>query len=180
MITRRKSIAIFGGGVAASALSNPFATALAAVETNSLALRIPASTSSEHLRSLRINDFHLVITNHSKNRLAVWRDWCSWGWFCPTVSIRIGGMNFDFRKNDRVWTVNYPDRFFIEPADHYLLPIDLLSDDWVQPKGFKAVNGTEAVVRAAFETKPDNESETQTVWTGVIQTEIQVRIDTNK
>ena len=175
MTTRRNSLLLLSAGIATSASHRVMGAG--AADDNSLKLRLPASISSERQRFLRLEAFHLVITNHSNERRAIWRDWCSWGWFCPTISIQLGGTTFDFKKQEKVWTVNFPDPYYVDPGDHYVLPVNLLSDDWIQPKDFKPALDVEAVVTASYAVKPDEDTKKSNVWTGTMQTQTKMFLD---
>ena len=146
-------------------------------EVSQLNLRIPASTSSEDRRSLRLKEFYLVITNHSSERLGVWRDWSVWGWYCPKVDIRIGETTFEFRRKGKPWKRNFPDPYYIDPGDHYILPVALLSDEWIQPGGFKPPNDKEALVSATFSIEPSDITKKKNIWTGELKAETKAVLD---
>lgn len=175
MTTRRNSLITLSAGIAAAAVSRVFGAGagagIGAAEEEPLRLRVPASLANQRGRFLRLDGFHLVITNHSKERMGIWRDWCSWGWFCPAISLQLGGASFAFRKAEMFWTVNLPDPHYIDPGDHYVVPVNLFSDDWIQPADFKPARDAEAVITATFTTKPDKDTEKMKIWTGTMQAE---------
>ena len=175
MTTRRNSLIVLSAGFATSAVSRVLGAG--AADDTSMQLRLPASISNGQQRMLRLEAFHLVITNRSNERMAVWRDWCTWGWFCPTMSIRLGGTTFDFKKAVKIWTKNHPDPFYIDSGDHYVLPVNLLSDDWIQPKDFKPARDVEAVVTATYTIKTDEHTQRLKVWTGTMQTQAKMFLD---
>lgn len=135
----------------------------------SLRLSLPASTSQKDRRHLRLKGFHLLFTNTSAAPIAVWRDWCSWGWFCPHVTIALGGKTYEFKRADRRWTKNYPDAFWILPGEHYILPIQLFGDGWLQPADFHPDFDTPAEVTCKFTVSEDRETKEQGVWTGTLK-----------
>ncbi len=175
MTTRRKSLNMLSGGLVVSAVSSLFGAE--PTEGATLRMRLPASTSSDKTKSLRLDAFHLVITNHSNERMAVWSDWCSWGWFCPTITIQVGGNTFDFKKTVKNWWANSPDPFYFDPGDHYVLPINLFSDDWIQPKGFTPGVYERAVITASYTIKPDQHTQKLKVWTGTMQIQARLILD---
>jgi hypothetical protein len=178
MTTRRHSLLLLSAGLATSAV--PRVLGAGTAEDDSLQLRLPASISNARGRWLHLGAFHLVITNHSKGRRAEWCDWCSWGWVCPAISIQVGDSSFDFKKAGKVWTRNFPDPFYLDPGDHYLLPVNLLSDDWIQPKDYNPANDVEAVITASYTIKPDKDTEKMKVWTGTMQTEVKLFLDASR
>ncbi len=175
MITRRNCLLALSAGMTASAASS--APGAGTPEALPLRLRLSSSTSNERGKVLRLEDFHLVITNHSSERLAVWREWCSWGWFCPAVSIQLGETTFEFKKAEKCWTRNFPDPFSIDPGEHFVLPVNLLSDDWIQPKGFQPEANAGAVVTAAYTIKPEEEATKMKVWTGTLKCQMKMILD---
>ena len=169
MTTRRNSLIVLSAGIATSADNRVMGCG--AAEDTPLKLRLVTTYSYPQQKMIRLEAFHLVITNHSDERTGVWQEWCSWGWFCPKLSIRTGGATFDFRKAQKTWTKNHPDPFYIDPDGHYLLPVNLLSDDWVRPKDFKPAKDLEAVVTASYTITPDEHTQSQKIWTGTLRNE---------
>ena len=149
----------------------------AAPSEPSLRLSLPASKSKKDRRYLRLKGFHLLFTNTSVAPVAVWRDWCSWGWFCPHVTIVLGGKVYDFKRAETVWTRNFPDAFWIVPGEHYILPIQLLSDEWVQPADFHPDFDTPAKVTCTFTIPEDRETKEQGVWTGTLKVTQTLNLD---
>ena len=171
MNTRRAALATLGGS-----LLCPAAIAAAPSEP-SLRLSLPASKSRKDRRYLRLKGFHLLFTNTSADPVAVWRDWCSWGWFCPHLTIVLGGKSYDFKRAERDWTKNYPDAFWILPGEHYILPIRLLGDEWVQPADFQPDFDTPAKVTCTFTIPEDGATQEQGVWTGTLKVTQTLNLD---
>ena len=171
MKTRRAALTTLGGSILSSAA---FAASPADV---ALRLSVPASIAQKDRRYLRLKGFHLLFTNTSAAPIGVWRDWCSWGWFCPRVSIKLGEKVFEFKKADREWTKNYPDAFWIAPGEHYLLPIQLLGSDWLQPKDFHPDFDTPAEVTCTFTISEDRDTKELGVWTGTLKVTQTIHLD---
>jgi len=124
-----------------------------------------------------LKEFFLVITNQSAERLGVWRDWSSWGWYCPAVDFRVGDTSFEFRRKGIAWARNFPDPYYIDPGDHYVLPVALLSDEWIQPNNFRPQADKEAVISATFKIKPSDDTKRLHIWTGVLKAETRAVLD---
>lgn len=178
MTTRRKSLLLLGSGLAATATSQPAAAGTA--ESPQLKLRVPASHADGEKRWLNIDAFHFVITNCSQERLGVWLDWNSWGWYCPKITIDIRDRRFEFAKKIMQWKRNFPSPFYIEPDDHYILPVNLLSNDWSQPIGFNPLRDVEALVSASFTITPDQATKAMKIWTGELKCETRVYLEKSK
>jgi len=175
MITRRKSLLLLS-----SCLTSSTESSLAEPAPNGppqFKLRIPASTSTEERRSLRLKEFYLVITNQSAVRLGVWRDWSRWGWYCPAVDIKVRETSFEFRRKGKAWARNFADPYYIDPGDHYVLPVALLSDEWIQPNNFKPERFKEAVISATFTIEPSKDTKRLNIWTGVLKAETTAVLD---
>ncbi len=172
---RRTSFFAIAAGIGLTTKTNLLASESHENFEAPLSLRIPATESNDARKSLMIDGFHLVLTNQAKERIAVWNDWCSWEWFCPKISIQIEDRKFESKKNnDKIWTVNYPDPFYLEPGDHYLLRIDLLSDSWIRDPRFSFLPGIEAIVAANYCIHGDDRSREMNIWTGTVVTETKV------
>lgn len=69
MTTRRNTLIALSAGIAASTVSRGFGAGaganVAVPDDNPLKLRVSASISNRRGRFLRLEGFHLVITNHS-------------------------------------------------------------------------------------------------------------------
>jgi hypothetical protein len=112
--------------------------------------------------------------------MGIWRDWCSWGWFCPSVCLKTKKQEWKFAKAQRNWTMNFPDAYNVLPSDHYILPVDLLSDDWIRPKGFDIDRDEEYLVSVRFDIEPDEDTKKMNVWTGSLVAETRVHLDTRQ
>ena len=110
-----------------------------------------------------------MITNTSSEHWGVWEDWCSWGWFCPKVTIDIRDRRFEFAKKSRNWKRNFPDPYYLEPDNHYILPVNLFGGDWTEPIGFNVLHDVESTVSISFTIKPDMYAERKKVWTGTLE-----------
>ena len=175
MISRRKSLLLLSAsagcpGVASAGDADDVVPALR--------LALPASTSDSDKRWLRLRGFHLVFTNTTEAKVGVWRDWNSWGWFCPSITITQGDKQFLFKRAVRFWTYNFPDPFWILPGDHYLLPLNLLEKEhWEQPQDFKIDKARLATVSASFSIRPDKETKSVRLWTGTVQVSAEFHLD---
>ena len=178
MTSRRRSLVLLSGGLMTSTVTR--AAQAASPKTSPLALRIPASKAAKNQQWLALKGFHLVITNQSREQQGVWEDWCSWGWDCPTITIKTGASTYAFKKAEMFWTRNFPAPYWIEPGNHYLLPVNLFSKDWIQPKGFKPDPEVEALISASFKVAPDDDSKTQGIWTGERHCEMRAYMDTRE
>lgn len=119
-----------------------------------------------------------MFTNTSDEKLGVWRDWCSWGWFCPAFTISQGKRVFTFKRPARAWAANFADPFWIEPGDHYLLPVSLLDKaHWVQPEGFDFDQQKVATVSATFTIPADADTKAAGLWTGSVHTSEEFHLD---
>ena len=119
----------------------------------------------------------MVFTNHSKEPIGVWRDWCSWGWFCPEITIAVAGQKYLFTRIKRTWSRNYPDAYWIEPGDHYLLPVNLLGRSWVQPKDFRPDLEGVANVSCTFTLRACEATKRKGIWTGSVSVSHQLHLD---
>ena len=167
MTNRRQSLMLLGAGLAGTATS----VAQASAAPQPLKLRLPFSSSEnrEDRHVLNLSELFFVITNTSSERLGVWEDWCSWGWSCPRVIIDIRDRRFEFTKSSPDWKRNFADPFYIEPDNHYILPVNLFSNDWAVPIGFNLLPDVESTVSISYTIKPDRYTDQHKVWTGTLE-----------
>ena len=109
-----------------------------------------------------------MITNTSSERWGVWEDWSSWGWFSPKVVIDIRDRRYEFAKRGRQWKRNFPDPYYLEPDNHYILPVNLFGGDWTEPIGFNILPDVEATVSISF-TISDRNADQYKVWAGTLE-----------
>lgn len=157
---------LLGAGLAGRTAAS---AAQASTSPQPLKLRLPFSENKEDRRVLDLTKLFFVITNISTERQGVWREWCSWGWFCPKVTIDIRDRRFEFVKAGRHWKKNFADPFHIEPDNHFVLPVNLFSGGWNVPVGFNLLDGVEAIISVSYIIKPDMYTEREKVWTGTLE-----------
>jgi hypothetical protein len=115
--------------------------------------------------------FHVVITNASDGPVRLWRDWCSWGYFCLSFEvIDARGKSYTVKKKARGWDKNYPDEKLIPSGDHMVLEVAF--DDSTWEGGPSPVSGSHEPqvlsIQAVYEVRADPESEKQKIWTGKV------------
>ncbi len=116
-------------------------------------------------------EFHVVITNEGAAPVALWREWCSWGYFNLTFEIvdESGAPVATINKHMRAWTKNYPDWMRIEEGDHAIRTVKLFdSETWDNAALFDENGEPHKTLRmrAVFSIPRDNETQEHNVWVG--------------
>jgi hypothetical protein len=109
-----------------------------------------------------------VVLNRSDADLKVWRNWCSWGWFQPSLEFRNEkGKVVRVVRKDRPWDKNYPDFWTMAPGEPFVLSLNLTdSVVWKCDVPIESLKGKSLDVRAVFAAEPDEASKEDRVWTG--------------
>lgn len=120
------------------------------------------------IASQKPHEFHVVLTNVSKEPQPVWETWNSWG--SRTIS-------FEFTLPDRRrvvvsrgpegFTMNFPSTFLIPPGEHKVYPI--LLDKWWDTGGIPKSNEMVVSLKAVYEVPVTPEAATYHVWTGRVE-----------
>jgi hypothetical protein len=112
--------------------------------------------------------FHVVLTNVSDQPIRLWRDWCSWGYFCLSFELTDqDGRTFQVRKKPRGWDKNFPDPFTIPGGNHMVLDV-ALDDTWEGVPLPVNRNGQVWKIKAVYEVPADEETAKHKVWTGKV------------
>lgn len=123
-------------------------------------------------RSISQNgSIHVVITNAGGSPVALWREWCSWGYFNLTFEIvdEHGAALGTVQKKLRGWTKNYPDWLRIEESEHAIRTVNIFDDDiWETGALFNADGNLKKTIRmrAVFSIPRDQETDKNGVWVG--------------
>lgn len=114
--------------------------------------------------------FHVVLTNTSASDLSVWREWCSWGYYCLSFTISIpDGTVFQIKKRPQNWNRNGPDAYLVRPGQHFIWDVRFDDKTW---EGFPKVwKNVDVKIEANFSNEKDEESETHKIWTGLISSQ---------
>lgn len=144
-----------------------------AVNTNAekqaitVSLAIPLHDNERHLKyTSSCPHFPVIITNVSKKRVRIWRDWCSWGYYGLEFEITDNhGKTWTAKKTPAEFTRNFPDWWTLEAGESFVIDVDFASDSW---QGFPhPANGSETVtIRAICTFEPDAASKENHIWTG--------------
>ncbi len=139
-------------------------------EQDPWSLRIVPTRSSEKYGVMidcasEYSYFYVVLTNTSGTDLSVWREWCSWGYFCLTFKITLrDGKTIHVKKRPRPWSKNYPDPFLVKSGDHFVYSVRF-SNKW---EGFPVDWQNQKVkIKAIFKIEKED-ADTHKVWTGKI------------
>jgi hypothetical protein len=128
-------------------------------------------------RSIEYRDaqshFHVVLRNESDKPLRLWREWCSWGYFCLTFAATTAdGKVHEIKKGDQAWTKNYPDFEQLESGDTVVREVFYGSGQW---ENFPRNPGNDAhkfKLQAFYATAADAEAAKENVWTGKIESPV--------
>lgn len=79
----------------------------------------------------RDEDAHVVLHNRTGDRISVWEDWNSWGYYCLRLELRDqSGRTFHIRKRSRAWTRNFPQATTVGPHGTHVLNLRLGQEVW--------------------------------------------------
>lgn len=140
------------------------------------------------LVNTRDDNFHILLTNHSKENIAIWKEWCSWGYFNLTFEVldENDKVVYVIKKNERrSWTENFPDPRVIKPGETLVREVNFNQSTWVLPKKDDLPEGSYTYspeeyrksraqmtlkIRAVFEIYEEEEEEHEiNIWTGKIK-----------
>lgn len=96
---------------------------------------VPTHSSDKHGTMLdcasKDSHFYVVLTNISESDQSVWREWCSWGYFCLSFDITLpDGKTFHVKKKPRPWKKDYADPFVVKSGNHFVYSVRF-DDKWV-------------------------------------------------
>jgi hypothetical protein len=133
---------------------------------------VPTRSSAKHGTMIdcasKDSRFYVVLTNTSESDLSVWREWCSWGYFCLSFDITLpDGKTIHVKKTPIPWKKNYPDPFVVKPGDHFVYSVRF-DGQWT---GFSKDWKNQTVkIKAMFKIeKEDDQVDRHKVWTGKIE-----------
>ena len=139
-----------------------------------LTLRIvPTSFTGTGTRGITLIDpsqhFSVVLTNVGKNRIRLWREWCSWGYFNLSFEAQDeNGTQVMVTKKPREWEKNYPDLMVIPPGDHMVFEVTF--DPAIWQNSPRPEPGQQRIVslRAVYQSADSKESKAKKVWSGKV------------
>ena len=112
--------------------------------------------------------FYVVLTNVSDKPIRLWKEWCSWGYFCLSFEVKDETDKVTaVMKSPRPWSKNYPDWTIIPPGDHMVFEVTFGSD-WDKPVLPEKGKSMQVKMRAIYEIRPDDDTKKAEVWTGRI------------
>jgi hypothetical protein len=174
---RRTLLAAAGASLAA-------ASAFAAEEKPGpgLSVAIAVGKRSGMSRSIEYRDaqshFHVVLRNDNDKPLRVWREWCSWGYFCLTFQATTAdGKTHTMKKAPQDWSKNYPDFEELSPGECVVREVFYGSAAWENFPRNPAGDPHQLKLQAIYEVTPDDESGKAGVWTGKVESpELEVAV----
>ena len=138
-----------------------------------LAVRIvPAANGDAQARSIDLSQdkahFDVVLTNVSDKPVRLWKEWCSWGYFCLSFEVQDGtGKLTAVRKTPRGWDKNFPSFQTLQPGSNMVFEVNFGSD-WENPVLPEKGKSIQVKMRAVYEIPPDDEAKKAEVWTGKV------------
>lgn len=116
----------------------------------------------------------VVLTNNSDGNLFIWKEWCSWGYFCMEFEIiDQEGKAFRVKKRSRGWKANVPDPLEVKKGGEFVYTIQF-DEIWI---GFpKDWTNQKIKIKAIFEIKKDDHTDSHKVWVGKVESK-EIEID---
>jgi len=129
-------------------------------------------TKDEKIIDADFNDpyFFVVLTNKTNQSLKVWRQWCSWGYFTLSFTVKQeDGTSFTLERRNGAWTWNYPDETIVHPGKSFVMQVSIAKNSSGVFGGFpdKFRDG-KVMLQAHFTIKEDDETKKHGVWTGSV------------
>jgi len=141
---------------------------------------VPTRSSAKHGTMIdsatKDSCFYVVLSNTSQADMSVWREWCSWGYFCLSFDMTLpDSKTIHVKKKPRSWKKNYPDPFIVKKGSHFVYAVSFnemwegFPDDWKNQKvKLKAIFSVE---------KEDDQAGRHKVWIGKVESpEIEVQL----
>ena len=114
--------------------------------------------------------FFVILTNKTDHILKVWKQWCSWGFFTLSFTVKQeDGNSFTLKRLNGAWTWNYPDATIVYPGKCFVLQATIAKKGSGVFEGFppKFRDG-KTTIQAHFTIKEDAETKKHGVWTGSV------------
>ena len=151
-------------------LFSPLAWSAKPQETWTLRI-VPTQSSPERGISLdnasKGSVFYVVLTNISQSDLAVWREWCSWGYDNLSFDIRLSdGRTFHVKKKPQDYKKDWPDSYLVKKGTHFVISVRFdelwegFPEDW---------RSQEVRIKAIYKIERDQDSQRLKVWTGQME-----------
>ena len=115
------------------------------------------------------NEFHVVLTNVSKETQAAFESWNNWGY--QNISFEFttsDGKRFVVSMRPKGFTRNFPSTFLIPPGEHQVYGIQL-DREWEARPNLSLKAETPVTVKAVYEVSPTPEARERDVWTGRVE-----------
>ena len=109
----------------------------------------------------------VVITNTSQEPVNLWREWCSWGYFCVTLdAVNDAGHKVSIRKKPRGWSKNFPAPWTLRAGESTHRYVSLEGDPWLDGDQLLALPNEKWTLTAHYTISADDDSKKHKVWTG--------------
>jgi len=130
---------------------------------------VPTDSREEGQTIDTTSPFYVVLTNTSKHDLIVWKEWCSWGYYCLSFTVTLpDGKEFQIKKYPREWSRNFPDTYIIHPNQHFLWKVNFSSKakEWDVPS--EVLKQEKVTIQAQFEIPGDFYIKNSKAWVGKV------------